>query len=87
VASTPCTRAIPGGVCEGVVNLGVRPTFGRRRRPAADAELHLLDFRGNLYGRDIEVFFVARLRDERAFSSPKPWPSRSDATPSRPAVA
>ncbi len=32
-------------------------------------EAHLFDFAGDLYGREIEVEFVARLRDELQFDS------------------
>ena len=30
-------------------------------------ETHVFDFNGELYGRELEVEFVARLRDERRF--------------------
>ena len=59
---------VGSGLFDGVLNLGVRPTFGRA--PAAlSAELHLLDVNMKLYGRKIEVFFVKKLRNERTFSS------------------
>lgn len=49
-----------------VLNLGVRPTL-----PRAEGELrfevHLLDFSAELYGEELEVTFVDRLRDERRF--------------------
>lgn len=32
-------------------------------------EVHLLDFQGSLYGQEIRVFFISRLRDELAFAS------------------
>ncbi len=32
-------------------------------------EAHLFDFDGDLYGRELEVQFVARLRDELKFES------------------
>ena len=32
-------------------------------------EVHLLDFEGDLYGRDMLVGFVERIRDERKFES------------------
>ena len=32
-------------------------------------EAHLFDFTGDLYGRELEVEFVARLRDEASFPS------------------
>ena len=31
-------------------------------------EAHLFDFNGNLYGREIEVEFVSKLRDEQRFA-------------------
>lgn len=48
------------------INVGSAPTFdvdGRR------IEAHLLDFKGNLYGKRVEVVFVKRLRDVGAFTS------------------
>jgi riboflavin kinase/FMN adenylyltransferase len=62
-----------------LVNIGVRPTF-KRGPPESDpsswesrdlhdvVEVHLLDFAGDLYGRELEVRFLKRLRDERRFS-------------------
>jgi riboflavin kinase/FMN adenylyltransferase len=32
-------------------------------------EVHLLDFKGDLYGRRIKVEFVAKIRDEEKFTS------------------
>jgi len=49
----------------GVASLGVRPMFDGRE-PLL--ETHLFDFDGDLYGRRIEVEFVARLRDEKKFA-------------------
>lgn len=48
-----------------VANLGVRPTLGGQRRLL---EVHLLDFTKNLYGHEMEVEFIFRVRDERKFS-------------------
>lgn len=60
-----------GGIWRpGVLNFGTRPTFGRVATPAPLAELHLLDFKGDLYGRTLEIAFAARLRDEHPFASP-----------------
>ncbi|MER3546670.1 MAG: bifunctional riboflavin kinase/FAD synthetase [Rhodanobacteraceae bacterium] len=49
----------------GVASLGVRPMFDGRE-PLLEA--HLFDFDGDLYGRCIEVEFVAKLRDEEKFA-------------------
>ncbi len=53
-----------------VTNVGRRPTFGPGE--AVLAESHLLDFRGDLYGRRLEVSFEARLREEQRFAGPEP---------------
>jgi riboflavin kinase/FMN adenylyltransferase len=48
----------------GVANVGVRPTFGVN---APSLEVHLLDADADLYGRRLEVSFIARIRGERKF--------------------
>lgn len=53
----------------GVSNLGCRPTFNRDGAGSETLEVHLLDFHGDLYGRELRVHFLARLRGEIAFSS------------------
>lgn len=52
---------------QGVMNLGVRPTFGGG--PFV-CEAHLFGFAGRLLGQFVTVSLLARLRDERCFSSP-----------------
>ncbi|MGH8139041.1 MAG: bifunctional riboflavin kinase/FAD synthetase [Steroidobacteraceae bacterium] len=49
-----------------VASLGTRPTVAGGEMLL---EAHLFDFDGDLYGREIEVEFVARLRDEEHFPS------------------
>ena len=59
--------AVVGGeVRPGVANLGVRPTVDGSNRVL---EVHLFDFSGDLYGREIEVTFVRFLRPEQRFAS------------------
>jgi riboflavin kinase/FMN adenylyltransferase len=55
-------------VYRAVANLGVRPTL-RDANARQRFEVHLLDFDGNLYGQEMEVTFVEKLRDERKFDS------------------
>ncbi len=50
-------------------NIGIRPTFDGASSPRQTLEAHLLDFHGDLYGQEIEVQFLRRLRDERRFES------------------
>lgn len=51
----------------GVTNIGVRPTLNSGT--AKRVETHLLDFEGELYDQNLDLVFVARLRDEQKFSS------------------
>src|ERR1700728_2306665 len=55
------SRPLPG-----VASLGTRPTVNGTE-PLL--EVHVFDFAGDLYGRAIEVEFVAKLRDEVKFES------------------
>ncbi|WP_022853853.1 bifunctional riboflavin kinase/FAD synthetase [Thermodesulfatator atlanticus] len=52
----------------GVMNLGFNPTFGDGY---LSAEVHIFDFDGNLYDKNICLSFVSRLRDEKKFTSPE----------------
>ncbi len=49
-----------------VVNLGSRPTFAEDERLL---ECHVLDFAGDLYGAELSVDFVERIREVRKFAS------------------
>jgi riboflavin kinase/FMN adenylyltransferase len=51
-----------------VANLGVRPTLANAT-PQQRFEVHLLDFSGDIYGQEMEVTFVDKLRDEQRFES------------------
>ncbi|MEY2410896.1 MAG: riboflavin kinase / adenylyltransferase [Verrucomicrobiota bacterium] len=50
------------------VNIGLRPTIAGGA-PAPRVEAHLLDWKGDIYGQELELTFVQRLRDERRFDS------------------
>ncbi|MEE9391047.1 MAG: riboflavin biosynthesis protein RibF [Planctomycetota bacterium] len=67
-------RLNDGQQFDALVNIGVRPTFkeappndweGRDRFETVEA--HLLDFEGDLYGRDLEVTFLTHIREEMKF--------------------
>ncbi len=51
-----------------VANLGVRPTVEETGK-SVRFEVHLLDFEGDLYGRELEFEFVKQLRPEQKFAS------------------
>ena len=57
-----------GSTWHGLTNVGVRPTFGGRR---VTIETFLSGFAGDLYGRRVELAFLARLRAERRFETPQ----------------
>lgn len=49
-----------------VANVGIRPTVDGTR---SLLEVHALDFNSDLYGRHVQVEYLARLRDEKRFDS------------------
>jgi riboflavin kinase / FMN adenylyltransferase len=51
------------------VSIGVRPTFETGRGELIEA--YLIDFDGDLYGSDLRLDFLARLRGERRFDTSK----------------
>jgi riboflavin kinase/FMN adenylyltransferase len=50
------------------VNIGCRPTLASAA-PQIQVEAHLLDFAGDIYGEEIELEFLNKLRQERKFAS------------------
>ena len=57
-----------GKLHRAVVNIGFRPTLNRPDAPLR-VEAHLLDFNGDLYGEELEIFFANKLRGEQKFAS------------------
>jgi riboflavin kinase/FMN adenylyltransferase len=55
-------------VLSGVANLGHRPTIEDPAVSKLLLEVHLFDFAEDIYGRELEVEFVTKLRDEMKFS-------------------
>lgn len=53
-------------VYRGVANIGRRPTVQGERQ---QLEVHIFDFQGDLYGRQLEVLLEHKLRDEVRFDS------------------
>lgn len=55
---------VEGEYHSGMMNIGVRPTFqGDEER----IEVHIFDFDQDIYGKEIMIQFVDRIRDERKF--------------------
>ncbi|MEI8140879.1 MAG: riboflavin biosynthesis protein RibF [bacterium] len=73
----PCNEAHPptgvyavqtifnGKSFPGMVNFGFRPTVAPVKKPLV--EVYLLDTKQNLYGRQLEVFFLRKLRHEKKY--------------------
>lgn len=57
------------GVVDGVSSLGVRPTFEGDGK--AVLEVHLFDFNQMIYGENVEVEFLHKIRDEEKFDTMK----------------
>lgn len=51
----------------GICNIGTRPTVSEGN--VRTIETNIFGFSGNIYGHDIRVGFVARIRDEKRFAS------------------
>jgi len=63
-----CFAKVRGKNLVAVTNIGVRPTFGTSS-VAPQVETHLIDQKDEIYGENIHLEFVARLRDEKRFES------------------
>jgi riboflavin kinase/FMN adenylyltransferase len=57
-----------GKTYRAVLNIGLRPTL-RNPNPQLQVEAHLIDFAGELYGQELELAFVDKLRPEAKFPS------------------
>lgn len=59
-------RAVLGGETrDAMMSIGIRPTFNSPRRTI---EVNILDFSGDIYGQELRIIFIARLRDELKFA-------------------
>ena len=51
---------------QSMTNIGTKPTFGNNERTV---EVLILNYQGNLYGRELSIDIMERLRDEKRFDS------------------
>lgn len=62
------TRALVGeSAYPSCTNIGLRPTFDGEEQPTVEA--YILDFQGDIYGQEIRLDLLHRLREELKFSS------------------
>ena len=57
---------IDGKTFESITNIGGRPTFGNNQRTV---EVHVLDYHGGLYGSELKIDVIERLRGEKKFDT------------------
>ena len=57
---------VKGELYKGILNIGQRPTLPNSSH---SMEVHILDFEGDVYGDEITISFIKKLRDERKFDS------------------
>jgi len=63
-----CWAYLNGRKYQAAVNIGINPTFTPDKQ-IPNVEAHLLDFRQEIYGEDVRLDFMARLRNELRFNS------------------
>ena len=57
---------IDGKTYQSMTNIGRRPTFGGSERAV---EAHILDYHGELYGHELKIDIIERLRSEKRFDT------------------
>lgn len=63
-----CRAYIGGKVYPAMTNIGRHPTFGGGEQLI---EVYLLDYSGDLYGQEMSIDIIERLRDEKKFDTPE----------------
>ncbi len=61
-----CMVTIIGKRYMGMLNIGYRPTFNNQQK-LRSIEVHILEFKKNVYSEEISVEFIDRIRDEKKF--------------------
>ena len=59
---------ISGKEFGGMLNIGIRPTVNNGF-PEKTIEVHIFEFHGDIYGQDVVVTFIDRIRDEKKFDN------------------
>ena len=60
--------SLDGTTHRAVLNIGLRPTL-QKPEPQLRVEAHLLDYTQDIYGQELELTFVEKLREEQRFAS------------------
>lgn len=51
---------------DGIANIGMRPTFNKK---VLAIEVHVFDFDEDIYGEDISLYFIRKIREEKKFKN------------------
>lgn len=57
-------------ILNGVCYIGSRPTFKQQPSCRRHIEVHIYDFNRDIYGKDLYIQFIKKIRDEKKFRSP-----------------
>ncbi|GAF63668.1 riboflavin biosynthesis protein [Bacillus sp. TS-2] len=53
----------------GVCNIGYKPTFHVKHEGDPSIEIHIFDFKQDIYGKEVEIEWLNRIREEKKFAS------------------
>lgn len=59
---------LSGNKYKGMLNIGIRPTFNKNADNRS-IEVHIFNFSGDIYNKEITLVFAGKIRDEQKFSS------------------
>jgi len=59
---------LENSLCKAVTYIGFNPTINKDKKILA-IEIYLIDFSGNIYGKNIKFFFLKKIRDEKKFKN------------------
>ncbi|MCU0666805.1 MAG: bifunctional riboflavin kinase/FAD synthetase [Candidatus Omnitrophica bacterium] len=61
---------LEGKIYNGISYIGTRPTLHKKFcKPKVHIEVHIFDFSRSIYGKNMEVFFLNKIRNDKKFSS------------------
>ena len=58
-----------GRTYKGIMNIGLRPTFYSPKDEEPAIEVHIFDFDKKIYGKNLEVLFIKKIRNEVKFKN------------------
>lgn len=58
---------VKGKTYKGMLNYGIKPTINKECKPVA--EVHIIEFNNDIYGENIQIEILDKIRDEKKFNS------------------